>query len=398
MNTVLKLALHALVATALIGGAVWALNHTAAPFGWIGLATSALSIQFCIVMRAQWGNALALSLGAVALTIAMYEFVLARKAPDHAGTEYTPADAMYQRSDLLGYGPRASVDVHARRTWRDQTLFDVHYGIDAQARRRVPAAGTAKTGPCLLLFGGSFAFGEGLEDAQTMANRLAEHSRGHYRIVNFGFPGYGPHQMLAFLQSPRAHSLFRDCGRTTGIYMGIAQHVARVSGRTSWDVHGPRYRLDSNGAVVRAGHFDDGARGWLLRLRREALKSRLYRSLFPLRLAGPFSQPEIARYAAVVIAAQRQFLKLAGPDARFATLLWSADFFSEPPQSLARITAALKSRGLAPLLIDADVLGGPPRDFRIHEREQHPNAQANTRVADWLFTRLTLRARSQDDD
>jgi hypothetical protein len=73
-------------------------------------------------------------------------------------------------------------------------IYDVTYTIDADGLRI--AAGLDENphdNRCMLFFGCSFTFGEGVDDHEAMpyvAGTLA-----NLRAYNFGFPGYGPHQM-----------------------------------------------------------------------------------------------------------------------------------------------------------------------------------------------------------
>ena len=110
-----------------------------------------------------------------------------------------------------------------------------------------------------MFFGDSVTFGEGVKDDQTFPYHAGIKTNGRYAIRNFAFSGYGPHQMLANLQS----GLFDQrisCKPTHFFYLAIPEHIARVAGLTSWDRHGPRFTLDANGEAVRAGNFDDPAR------------------------------------------------------------------------------------------------------------------------------------------
>lgn len=45
-----------------------------------------------------------------------------------------------------------------------------------------------------------------VNDNETAAYQVGEMSSGNYRIFNFGFKGYGPHQMLSAIE----HSLVED--------------------------------------------------------------------------------------------------------------------------------------------------------------------------------------------
>ena len=85
---------------------------------------------------------------------------------------------------------------------------------------------------------------------------VGERSGNRFRVYNFGFHGYGPHQMLAALTGGRVQDTV-DCQPTHVVYQAIVPHVERVSGLATWDRHGPRYVETQDGGVRLAGRFDD---------------------------------------------------------------------------------------------------------------------------------------------
>jgi hypothetical protein len=104
-------------------------------------------------------------------------------------------------------------------------------------------------------------FGEGVQDDETLPWHVGSLTGGRYATRNLSYHGWGPHQMLAALQSGRAERAAR-CEVTQVIYMAYYSHALRVAGRIPWDRHGPRYVLDDSGHAVRAGYFsDDPLRG-----------------------------------------------------------------------------------------------------------------------------------------
>lgn len=80
---------------------------------------------------------------------------------------------------------------------------------------------------------------------------------GHYSIYNFGYSGYGPHQMLAALQRGVVDQVVHEPVSHV-IYQSIPAHVGRAAGLAQWDPHGPKYVLDRGGRPVYEGPFD----GW----------------------------------------------------------------------------------------------------------------------------------------
>lgn len=156
---------------------------------------------------------------------------------------------------VLGYAPVHGQLTPVKGFAGSQLIYDVTYTIDADGLRI--AAGFDENphdNRCMLFFGCSFTFGEGVDDHEAMpyvAGTLA-----NLRAYNFGFPGYGPHQMLAAVEHGMVERIV-DCRPRWIIYQALPTHVARAAGQTSWDRHGPRYALE-DGEAKYTGHFDDG--------------------------------------------------------------------------------------------------------------------------------------------
>src|SRR4030095_13739981 len=85
---------------------------------------------------------------------------------------------------------------------------------------------------------------------------------------NFGFLGYGPHQMLAQLQQELVRDAI-DCTPRYAIYQALPSHVSRAAGLEAWDQAGPKYTLGKDRTIIPVGHFNDEVQpGVLAALRR----------------------------------------------------------------------------------------------------------------------------------
>ena len=88
-----------------------------------------------------------------------------------------------------------------------------------------------------------------------MPYQVSRKTHGIYRVYNFGFHGYGPHQMLSALE----HSLVEgivECVPQYAIFQALVSHVSRSAGSASWEQHGPKYILGKDGQVHYVGSFD----------------------------------------------------------------------------------------------------------------------------------------------
>lgn len=166
----------------------------------------------------------------------------------------------YQPDEVLGYAPRPAMRAHAWKRVDGRPVYDVAYTIDAAGRRLTPVRGEGERSRFLLLFGGSFVFGEGVSDDETLPYFVGERAVDHVPY-NYGFHGYGPQQVLARLESGQLRREVRQPeGR--GVYLFIDSHVNRAIGSlvvyTRWAWAVPHYAIDPSGTPVRRGTLTTG--------------------------------------------------------------------------------------------------------------------------------------------
>ncbi len=236
------------------GACVLAVEYCPVP--WSAVFVTAALPFLLLGLQAQRAAATALMINSAAVCCAfgLVEGYLGFQQLRGDGTrmEGSITEGFTRTDDVLGYGPERSVRVTARKLYGNIPLYDVVYTIgDDGLRIAYPANATPISG-CIVFFGDSITFGEGVNDDQTFAYLVGQKTAGRYEIYNFGFSGYGPHQMLAALQAGLAEWKV-TCQPTHFIYLGWFDHIARVAGLTSWDKHGPRFALDQSGELQRDG-------------------------------------------------------------------------------------------------------------------------------------------------
>jgi hypothetical protein len=112
----------------------------------------------------------------------------------------------------------------------------------------------------MLFFGGSYTFGEGVNDNETMPSYVSQLAP-KYKSYNYGVGGYGPQHMLAKLQSEEMTTEI-DENQGVLIYTFIYEHVDRAIG--SMVIHNqrgdvmPYYFINTSGELVRRGNFVSG--------------------------------------------------------------------------------------------------------------------------------------------
>jgi len=127
---------------------------------------------------------------------------------------------------ILGYKPTPNAVVEATKEVNGKTIYQAIYSIDRFSRRITPVKN--KADKFLLFFGGSFTFGEGVNDNETLPYYVVKEAN-QYQPYNYGFHGYGPQEMLAKLESKNfASELTQKQGHL--IYSFIDPHVERAAG------------------------------------------------------------------------------------------------------------------------------------------------------------------------
>jgi hypothetical protein len=222
-----------------------------------GLGTLVSGILITWVQQPRWKNWTLILMSVFAcLAIGEILCLLFNRSEDSYSGEYTTS---YFRSDVenaefmeLGYEPNPG-RFSVQKYQGDQLVYNQIYTITPQRIRETPLAHQAE-GCNVVFFGGSFTFGEGVSDHETMAYFFAKEGGGKFNVYNLGFHGYGPHQMLRALETERLKSIVGGPVHLV-IYQGFQSHVDRVAGNTFWDHYGPRYTLMPDGSVQYQGPF-----------------------------------------------------------------------------------------------------------------------------------------------
>jgi hypothetical protein len=288
----------------------------------MGLVYCGLLAWLAITAGSDTVRAIFFNLGFVFLALAAAEGYLAykQKPSHHHEGRYAERQLYRTRSTILGTMPRKNTVVDSRKYSWGELVYDVTYSIDANGLRVAPPVAPGGGESCILFFGGSFTFGEGVEDDETTAYRVGQRLEGRYRVFNFGYHGYGPHQMLSALESGLAKSI-ADCDARYVVYLALVAHVRRSAGLALWDLAGPRYVLAANG-VERDGSLSENYR-LPPPVIRFLSKWRLFRAVMT-RLYGTVDDEDIELYNAIVEQSRNVVVDLY-PAARFHVILWNYD-------------------------------------------------------------------------
>lgn len=363
-------------------GAVILILKLPRPFVWIFAAGLVLCLVNAVLAQTEWGRRFFLAGSGLALSLGALEGVSA--ALDRVGSGGIKLTGTYTQPGYfveggeLGYAPAPGARVHARKTVGEHLVYDVTYTISPQGVRVTRGNPSGRT---WLFMGCSLMFGEGLNDDQTLPALFSAELGYRDMVVNFGFHGYGPHQMLRALETDRPRSVIN--GLVAGVvYEGIWDHAWRAAGHDDWDLYGPSYALSTRG-VTYVGPFHRSITGMVLKVLR---RSDLFRFVADRTFnRSRLSDGDIERYARILErSAQLSREKYGAP---LTVVYWDDD--NAPSR---RVLARLRQSTLQLMLVSDVIPRSQWRQLTI-KGDGHPNADANRRLAAALAARFGVSPR-----
>jgi hypothetical protein len=390
------------------GISLFSLKYFFLPFFWIALTWFLVIIYGLLIVTTTTIRVILVNIGAIILTLGIFELYLSHKANE---LKYTYEKDYFVPHEFLGYAPQKGFKHYsARRHFKNKLIYDVTYTIDSHGLRIGPITNNSnKNAKCVLFFGCSFTFGEGLNDDETMPYLVGSMSNGKYNTYNFGFHGYGPHQMLAILE----HGLEKkitDCKPKYAIYQAIMDHVKRSAGLAYWDKDGPRYILNQNGEVIFTGRFSDNsprkndlATKGIDQLKKSLILEKIF---FKIRSINN----DIDLFVAIVDKAKTIF-ENRYPGSKFYVLFWDKKYRSENCEKLLdglynkgirvplinnvlqdknceKLLDGLYNKGIRVHLISNVLQDNDKMIYRISEYDRHPNAFANKLIAEYVINNI----------
>ncbi|MGH6817801.1 MAG: SGNH/GDSL hydrolase family protein [Methylovirgula sp.] len=321
-----------------------------------------LVADLAVGLRGSWRN--------TATVVAATIFGLA--AIEFASAMTEANDAHYARGfsvsrPVLGWGPSAPGVYHSYKTAANgKLIYSVDYTIDDHLLRRT-LSGSAE--PAVAFFGGSFTFGEGLADSETLPQDYADLTGRKTRVLNFGFLGYGPQQFLRALQTGMFDPLLRGTKRF--VYLTVAWHAGRASCRDDFMARAPRYELRGGDPV-----FVGPCRQGLARFFQDAfLSSASFRRF--LRIADSVGRGDVEIYLAELRRCAELVKQKYGGRLIVLYMSGSNPYLAKSGFTDAQIKERLRQSGIE--VIDATL---SPKDFPPGTAlsipgDGHPTAIAN---------------------
>lgn len=157
------------------------------------------------------------------------------------------------RHDKLGYWHTSNSSHTPRKTCGKDLCFKARYTYD-EIGRRVTQPLNKKSKRHILLFGGSYVFGEGLRDEQTIAYKLQ--SKMNANVFNYARVGVGPPFSLAQFET---NMIETNRGQGVGLYFLMEFHLSRISMNTGlpWLWTTQAYDICEHGDICSIGQMQN---------------------------------------------------------------------------------------------------------------------------------------------
>ena len=363
-------------------------KYLSPPYFWIGCGYLILVLVLTFYVTRTRSKVVLVNLVAIIVTMTGFEWYLYSSRYYKAGRIENVYYGKYiiDHPDL-GYTLGANLSrPNATKYLDGELIYRVSYTTNEHGLRRSMGGDRAVDYfGCILVYGGSYTYGEGLNDDEALPWQIDVQTGRKHRVYNFGLHGYGPHHMLASLESSHTTSIV-DCENETVvvIYQAIPEHVRRAMGLTSWDEHGPRYLVDNQGVAVHAGYFDEMvSRGHFFHLLDE---SYIFRAV--LGSNRPRREEDFDLFLAIVEKARARSSELFDLQ-DFVVLYW--DRVLQDP-----LTERLSDQGFRIFRVN-DILPGSrsnESEYRL-AKDRHPSSLANEEMAGFIVDQgLTPRSKS----
>ena len=155
---------------------------------------------------------------------------------------------MYEKT-FLGYQPVPGVQNH-KVVYDGKIIMDKFYTISSNKFRYTPEIDSGEKNKIMNFFGGSFTFGWGLNDNETLPYLIQYYFRD-WKIKNYGISGYGIHQTLALIQKKP------DIIGDLNFLITDVSHIPRATCKRDYSFGTPKYILD-NKKLIRSGYCNFG--------------------------------------------------------------------------------------------------------------------------------------------
>lgn len=299
---------------------------------------------------------------------------------------------------IVGYKakPNAKGESSRINSKTNEVIYKVTYSTNKNGWRITPNS-NEESKQCFLFFGDSFTYGEGVNNNETLEFHFGEATNRIYRIYNFAFHGYGPHQALALLQSGEVKRVLEGdgkCDEVIGLYESLPGHIARANLFSSWErenKNSPKFVLENGNLVWANENKNEAIPTGMKRIKRSIRlrleKSYLWQLFFrTYKFNSAYNDLYFAILKKIQAELKTQF------NANFVLFLWDSNNLSKDleKQESSAITEWLKTSGITHFFMSqvASDYAQNRLKYGIHSADLHPNSFANQKIAEFLAEKI----------
>lgn len=343
------------------------------------LLSASIAICFAAFVWRKWAAFLLIG-GSVFFALSLAEIISGITLSNpKSNIYYSPDHYKLYNSKQFPFGriPSAGTYAAGRRT-ENEIIYKVNYTIGIDGFRVTPSQIMQQSGPRINFFGGSFIFGEGLNDDETIAFYTSQYLP-NVSVKNYGMHGWGVHNALAIFEHLNVKG-------SVNVLLTAPWHSLRSSCVKDYTASHPKYQLTQSGKVKYVGLCGEK---WLPTFF-ENFMSKSY--LYSLILSRFFSPDGITKkmvdldlglIAEIKAHSELNSQKLIvgfikGNDRLFLDGVTNSEIY----EAISEIADGVVDLSLSN---NMDKL---PRHYYIHELDKHPSAEANSERARLLKPEL----------
>ena len=343
------------------------LNFAAVIF-WLLFSSGIISFLFCVfilnililvLVKSKIAKIVLVNTGAVILALIFFQCHINKTQTTVFG-KASYSKNFFLKDSLLGYRLNKG-RMKSEKIMNNLLVYATDYSINNQGFRVTPES-TKKYS--FLFFGGSYTFGEGVKDDESLPYLVS--AKSGYKAYNFGVNGYGPHQMLRAVESGMVENIVNRLPRIA-IYQSADFHLERSIGCAVWENFGPRYEISRNSQIVSKGNFNQ----FICSFRRAV------NYIMPKH----YDNYSIQLFTGIVKETERK-LKLLYPGIEFHIIIY--DVFQGPNH--LKYMEALKKSGIEVHKISEIIPGLKYNDPNYFYLDSHPKPRLNRELSDYIIS------------
>lgn len=224
---------------------------------------------------------------------------------------------------LLHVKPISNYKTKVRSFYQGKVIYDVTYKFDEYSRRYTPLNEPffkrEDNSKFVAVFGGSFAFGDGVKESETLAYYLGKFN--DLKAFNYGFQGYGPQHMYLQINKEKISEQIPS-GEGVVVYYYLPHHRNRLIGTMKelrWSQgFFPYLEFSEVGEPTLKGNFSQARPVYFKALNFLASLEPIARSIgdFP----SPYSEDALEKMCNLLLATKKQ-LREKLPRGHFLVLI-----------------------------------------------------------------------------